>query len=268
MSISASYSTWGLFGWLARIFSPRRDGRSPAMIRTLHIINKVLEEIEITRKRMEERYSDLAKKAKEAAIKGDKDHHEILLVEMDEVSKLIALMEHAKKSVFQIRLRLETMLEMGNTFDQLPEIMNVISDLKPILARITPELMERMSELEKEVSSIMASTSIPPVYGRARPKEVEVDSISNELKNELKDLLPPRNESNKYTLDDSAAKVEVSRRRNNVDINVVKKWLLDEIKLSNGFLDIESFTRKYGVDKKTVLKILNMLYEEGKIVFK
>lgn len=266
MSISASYSTWGLLGWLARIFSPKKDGRSLAMIRTLHIINKVLEEIEITRKRMEERYSDLAKKAKEAATKGDKDHHEILLVEMDEVSKLIALMEHAKKSVFQIRLRLETMLEMGNTFDQLPEIMSVISDLKPILARITPELMERMTELEKEVSSIMASTSIPPVYGRAKPKEL--DSISSELRNELKDLLPPHNESSKCTLNNNVVMMEVPRRRSNVDINIVKKWLLDEIRSSNGFLDIESFTRKYGVDKKTVLETLNKLYEEGKIVFK
>ncbi len=272
MSISAGYGSGGplsWFGWFTRLFGSRKDERSPAILKTLHIIAKVLEEIEITRRRMEDRYNDLAKKAKEAALKGDRDHHKILLIEMDEVGKLIALMEHAKKSVYQIQLRLETMLEMGNTFDQLPEIMNVISNLKPMLAKVTPELMEKMAELEKEVSSIMASTTIPPIYGKVKPKNVDVGTDAAE---ELRDLLPPQNTPTPQIIGYGGSwyKQESTRNttKNNVGIDVVKKWLLDEIMLTNGFLDIEAFIRKYGVDKTTVLKALNKLYEEGKIVFK
>lgn len=269
MSISAGYGSgrplsW--FTWISRLFSSKKDERSPAILKTLHTLAKVREEIEITRKRMEDRYNDLAKKAKEAALKGDRDHHEILLAEMDEVSKFIALIEKAKKSVYQIQLRLETMLEMGGTFDELPEVMNVISNLKPVLAKITPDLMEKMAELEKEVSNIMASTTIPPIYGKMKPKGV---SVSSEVSEELKELLPPQNTP--ISLATGYGGSQHRRNtvvKNNVGIDVVKKWLLDEIMLANGFLDIDAFMRKYGVDKTTVLRALNKLYEEGKIVFK
>lgn len=269
MSISAGgYGvgrSLGWFSWFARLFSSRKDERSPAIIRTLHTIAKVLEEIDITRKRMESRYSDLAKKAKDAALKGDKDHHKILLVEMDEVSKLIALMVHAKKSIYQIKLRLETMLEMGNTFDQLPEVMETISSLKPLLAKVTPDLMEKMAELEKQVSSIMATTTLPPVYGKVVPKKT-----ANGSPEELKELLPPQENER---LEKEAVAVGYAPGgstiySNNVDLETIKKWLLDEIRITNGFIDLDMFSKKYGVDRSKVIKALNSLYEEGKIVFR
>ncbi|MCD6488550.1 MAG: hypothetical protein J7K21_04930 [Desulfurococcales archaeon] len=259
MSIATYKGSFGgPLGWLARLFRGRKSDKSPALIKTLHLLNKMIEDIEVTRKRMEDRYNDLAKKARDAALHGDKDNHNIFINEMEEISKFIALVIHAKKSMMQIKLRLETMLEMGDTLDQLPEIMTELTNLKPLLARITPELVDRMVELEKQVVSIMSATSIPPVYGKAKPSN-HVKTSATTLN--VKELMPPK------TVPQPKA-VAIARNVNKVSLSTIKKWLLEEIMITSGFLDIDAFTRKYGVTKQIVLEALNELHEEGRIIIK
>ncbi len=248
-------SRGGPFSWILRLF--KRDSRSPAMIRTVQLLERMIGDLEITRKRMEDRYNDLERKARDAAIKGDRDHHNIFINEMKEISKFIALVIQAKKSLMQIKLRLETMLDMGNTLDMFPDIISELNTLKPLLARITPDLVDKMAELEKSVINIMTSTSLPNLYGKAKPKKETMDQHIG-----IEELIPP----NDVPIPRKTY-VQVARM-NRVSMDVVKKWLLEEIRITNGFIQLEAFSRKYGVPKEAVIDALHQLSREGKIIIK
>lgn len=257
MSVSTYQPRGGPFSWVLRLFGFRRDIRSPAIMKTVQLLNRMISDLEVTRRRMEDRYDDLERKAREAALKGDKDNHNIFINEMSEISKFIALVIQAKKSLMQIKLRLETMLDMGNTLDMLPDIISELSTLKPLLARITPDLLDKMTELEKSVINIMSSTSLPNLYGKVEPKK---ETVTQKI--DLKELLPPNNIPTKTAIATQAL------RASRVSLTVIKKWLLEEIRLTNGFIQLESFARKYGVPKEAVIEALHELSDEGKIVIK
>ncbi len=259
MSVSTYQPRGGPFTWVLRLFGFKRDVRSPAIMKTVQLLNKMIGDLEVTRKRMEDRYDDLERKAREAALKGDKDNHNIFINEMSEISKFIALVIQAKKSLMQIKLRLETMLDMGNTLDMFPDIISELSTLKPLLARITPDLLDKMTELEKSVINIMSSTSLPNLYGKVEPKK---GSAIKKMDLDLKELLPPNNVPTRP----ATARQALSASR--VSLTVIKKWLLEEIRLTNGFIQLESFARKYGVPKEAILEALHELSDEGKIVIK
>ncbi|RLG83289.1 MAG: hypothetical protein DRO40_05090 [Thermoprotei archaeon] len=257
MSASTYQPRGGPFSWVLRLFGFKRDVRSPAIMKTVQLLNKMIGDLEVTRKKMEDRYDDLERKAREAALKGDRDNHNIFINEMSEISKFIALVIQAKKSLMQIKLRLETMLDMGNTLDMFPDIISELSTLKPLLARITPDLLDKMTELEKSVINIMSSTSLPNLYGKVEPKkESAVQKI------DLNELLPPN------TVPAKPATARQALRASRVSLTVIKKWLLEEIRLTNGFIQLESFARKYGVPKEAILEALHELSDEGKIVIK
>ena len=257
MSVSTYQPRGGPFSWVLRLFGFKRDVRSPAIMKTVQLLNKMIGDLEVTRKRMEDRYDDLERKAREAALKGDRDNHNIFINEMSEISKFIALVIQAKKSLMQIKLRLETMLDMGNTLDMFPDIISELSTLKPLLARITPDLLDKMTELEKSVINIMSSTSLPNLYGKVEPKKE-----STVQKIDLNELLPPN------TVPARPTTARQALRASRVSLTVIKKWLLEEIRLTNGFIQLESFARKYGVPKEAVLEALHELSDEGKIVIK
>ena len=257
MSVSTYQPRGGPFSWVLRLFGFKRDVRSPAIMKTVQLLNRMIGDLEVTRKRMEDRYDDLERKAREAALKGDRDNHNIFINEMSEISKFIALVIQAKKSLMQIKLRLETMLDMGNTLDMLPDIISELSTLKPLLARITPDLLDKMTELEKSVINIMSSTSLPNLYGKVEPKKE-----STVQKIDLNELLPPN------TVPARPATARQALRASRVSLTVIKKWLLEKIRLTNGFIQLESFARKYGVPKEAVLEALHELSDEGKIVIK
>ncbi len=247
-------------GWLIRVLGFRRDNRTPALMKTLHLLDRMIKDLDATYNRMEKRYEDLSRKAKDAALRGDRDNHNIFINEMNEISKFLALVFHAKKSLTQIKIRLETMVEMGDTFDLLPEILAEISNLKPLLARVTPDILDKMTELEKSVASILSETSIPNLYGTIKPKKTE--TTTNKAIN-LEELLPP-----KKPIETRVALSTGYRVGSNISKSVVKKWLLEEIMITNGFLDIEAFVRKYNVSKEIVLEALSELSREGRIVLK
>lgn len=256
MSVMTSTSStgWGL-GIFGRLFRGRKSSKASMLTRMIYILDRIVDDLDASRKRMEDRYNDLAKKAKAAALKGDKESHNIFLNEMDEVSKFIALIVHAKKYVLQIKLRLETMLEIGESIEQLPAIMSELSNLKPVLAKVTPYVVEKISEFERLAAEILASTSIPSVYGKVRPENKGEGSTIN-----IEELLPPKNMPSRQSTQ--------GVRYNRVSLSLIKKWLLEEISLTNGFLIIDDFVRKYGVSKEAVLEALRQLHEEGKILIR
>ncbi len=262
MSTTAYQPSGGLLGWITRVFRFRRQTASPAIVKTVQLLNRMIGDLEVTRKRMDERYNDLARKARDAALKNDRDNYNIFYNEMSEIAKFISLVVHAKKSLMQIKLRLETMLEMGNALDAFPDIISELNTLKPLLARITPSLVDKMAELERNVISIMSSTSLPSLYGSSKPKELA--EVSREGKLDLSELLPPKEPV--FTVKSVAEKTAVKTTK--VTLTVIKKWLLEEIRLTGGFIQVEAFSRKYGVPKDSVIEALRELSEEGKIIIK
>ena len=260
MSI-ATGRTGGFLSWLRGLFGVlHRNEKSPAIAKTLGIINKMIDDLEVNRKKMEERYSDLSRKAKEAASRGDKKSQEIFLNEVEEILRYMGLIDHAIHSLTQIKLRLETMMEVGDTLDQMPVIMGQLARLREMLAPLAPDVLQHMSELEREVANIITSTSIPDVYKANKLERNKEATSSIDYASLLEELRPPRETPKRIPV--------YANNMNRVSIRVIKKWLLEEIMRTNGFLDIDAFTRKYCVPKQVVLEALNQLSEEGRIIIK
>ncbi|MEM2579128.1 MAG: hypothetical protein QXN03_02525, partial [Desulfurococcaceae archaeon] len=97
-------------------------------------------------------------------------------------------------------------------------------------------------ELEKIAINIVSSTGLPNIYGKTLPKE-EVDVVK---KMELEDLSPPTN----------------------VPMEVIKAWLIEEVKSLNGIINLDIVSKKYNVSKEQVMLALKELEREGRILIK
>ncbi|MEM1533312.1 MAG: hypothetical protein QW369_01395 [Desulfurococcaceae archaeon] len=241
--MSTTTSTLPSFiNWFTKVFSIGRRDRPEELAKMIAILEGMIGELDVTRKKVEDRQSYLVGKARDAGLKGDKESQQIYIAELEEIGKLLSIVIQAKRFLLQVKLRLETVVEMSDVLRTIPEVLSTLQPLKPMLARIAPDMVEKVSELEKIAINIVSSTGLPNIYGKTLPKE-EVDVVK---KMELEDLSPPTN----------------------VPMEVIKAWLIEEVKSLNGIINLDIVSKKYNVSKEQVMLALKELEREGRILIK
>lgn len=242
--MSTTTSTLPSFiNWFTKVFGIGRRDRPEELARMIAILEGMIGELDVTRKKVEDRQSYLVGKARDAGLKGDKESQQIYIAELEEISKLLSIVLQAKRFLLQVKLRLETVVEMSDVLRTIPEVLSTLQPLKPMLARIAPDMVEKVSELEKIAINIVSSTGLPNIYGKTLPKE-EVDTAVKKM--ELEELSPPTN----------------------VPIEVIKAWLIEEVRSLNGIINLDIVSKKYNVSKEQVVLALKELEREGKILIK
>ncbi len=241
--MSAATSTLPSFiNWFTKVFGIGRRDRPEELAKMIAILEGMISELDVTRRKVEDRQSYLVGKARDSGLKGDKESQQIYIAELEEIGKLLSIVLQAKRFLLQVKLRLETVVEMSDVLRTIPEVLSTLQPLKPMLARIAPDMVEKISELEKIAINIVSSTGLPNIYGKALAKE-EVDAVK---KMELEELSPPTN----------------------VPMEVVKAWLIEEVKSLNGIINLDMVSKKYNISKEQVILALKELEREGKILIR
>ncbi len=246
----------GLLGLFRGILPWARDERVRTLMQAAASLQQLLDEMDSTINRMEQRYRELARKAEEALSSKNKLEHDSFIQEMEEVNKYITLVYTMRQNIFKVKLRIDTIINMGTGLEQLPQVIREIQAIKELLEPVVPQLATELSQVEQQVSRVLAATSVPDtLVPSAKPGSSGRGAVDEAAG--YRDLLPPRTQPVTRQAEAKAATRVVSK-------SVVKKWLLHELSMTQ-VLDIRGFTAKYRVPRSLVLEALYELEKEGRI---
>ncbi len=113
--------------------------------------------------------------------------------------------------------------------------------------REIPVARETPTSVIKEKKTIQTPSSPSPAIPEAQ-KEIATTSKPSQ---------PTRIESRE---ENTAALVE-----KNIPLHIIEEWILQELRVNNGVLDLKTFEHKYGVSRKLVFEALNSLESKGLI---
>jgi len=263
MSLSASWNT-NLWSRLLGLFRAPKDPVLKNLRESMYMLDKMASFIDSTRRVLEEKYEEHQRRAKLYASEGKRDYQAIFEEESKHISTLLTLFSKVYYDLIRVRYRLETISMVEEPMKLLPEIAQELDMIKPEIERIAPELTVMLHEVRRRIASIMATTSTS-LEAFATLYNDEKTSSSVEVKEskqfaELKSLpLPPR--SPPVTAIKSAPTVE----NKPLNINTVKKLIIEEIKKSGGVFVVNDFARKHEIPIHVVKEALKKLEEEGLI---
>ena len=217
-------------------------------------------------RRLRDRDKELYEKVIRAQIEGDIAKATIYAQEISDIRKIIKIIYTAYLAIEKVRIKLDTVKELQGVSLVLLPIMKVLNQLKEQIRGISPEVAMALDSILSSVNSIAIETGVlseknvvPTVI------DEEAQKILNETKkmaeSKLKELLPelPYPPSETSTKQQVELKVEVPKQKR----KVTEEDLLDYIKQTGGFLDVEHFSKLYNVDKDEVLNLLKSLAEKG-----
>ncbi len=254
-------------GLFSRIFGFRSssDPIRKTIAEAIAQIDRMLLNIEGTINNLKEMQEEHSRKAEMFARQGKNEYEKIFLDELTHISKLLSIFDLVRIDLVRVKVRLKTLTHVEEPLKHLPEIIQELEMIKPKIEKIAPDLAMAVMEIERKVSSIMTSTNLsnsplPEIQGSS--------SINTAIKKAepLKKKLPPLPPEGEPI--GSAQLVMASKRTSmnvRASIDLIKTWLIEEIKSTGGVLDISSFCKKYGVTRSQIFMALQMLEREGKI---
>lgn len=257
MSLSTSGGR-GFIGWITSIFkrSPK-DPISKKIYEAISVVDRMITSIDITKRSLTQASQEHSRKARQFAEEGKKHYEEIFLQELEHIGGIMSVLEKTKVDLIRIKTRLSTIATMERPLRELPEVIEELRVLRPQIEKIMPQLTLMMTEVERKVQDIIATTNIPgsPLLPYNYHTELPETPVNEPGK------LPPLPPESSPPVKTGSAEALASP----VSIGTVKKWILYEIRSNGGVLDIGSFTRKYNVSKTLVLLALRQLEKEGRI---
>ena len=245
----------GVLGLVRNIFHGHGDERSRALMQAAAMLDGLLGEMDVTLRKMEDRYRELARKAEEALNARRRDEYEGFMQEMDEVAKYMSVLQAIKQSVFKVKLRIDTIVNMGGGFENLAVAIRELHAIRQVIEPIVPELTESLVKIERQVSQVLASSSLPDSFAQQRRDGGLAEESA------IEDLFPPHMKPSRLNV---SARPRAAAAVAEVDMRLVKKWLLHELSV-NPVFEIRAFCEKYNVPRPVVLRALRELEEEGYI---
>ena len=216
-------------------------------------------------RRLRDRDKELYEKVVRAQIEGDVAKATIYAQEISDIRKIIKIIYTAYLAIEKVRIKLDTVKELQGVSLVLLPIMKVLNQLKDQIRGVSPEVAMALDSITSSVNSIAIETGVlseksvvPTVI------DEEAQKILNETKkmaeSKLKELLPelPYPPSEAPRREVLEVKVEQKQKR-----KISENELLDYIKQTGGFLDVDHFSKLYNVEKDEVLNLLKTLAEKG-----
>jgi len=261
MSLSTSWNN-GFFNKLIGLFKGPRDPVSKNLRDAIYILDKMANFIDSTKKNLQEKYEEHQRRAKLFASEGKKEYEQIYLEESKHISTLISLFTKVYFDLIRVRNRLETIMLVEEPMALLPEIAHELDAIKPEIERLAPELAMMLYEVKRRINSIMSASRIDAILGieQSTPNPA---SQSKDLLPPLPPREPPVKTSRQSEVDRQSINIPVNKPAMN--INEVKKLILDEIKRTGNIFVISDFAKKYGLPTQVVKDALKKLEEEGLI---
>lgn len=282
-------STSAIKGGFASFFSILRS-RDPAkreILESIVLIEKMLRSLESTRKSLETLAEEYKKKAKTPG--QDSEIAKIIEEEAKNVHAYLSLITKTVHDLTRVKYRLETLTHIEEPLKVIPEILRELKNIEPELERINPQLLTHIKMLEQRVTSILVATSPAlqnntSVYYQLRAGEAE-NSIAQQAPVQHKHISSEQTSTSSKrevasekqatplttTPPGSILKEHVSelrkevRESNTLPLHIIEQWVLNELKITAGVLDLGIFAKKYGVPREKILEALYSLEKKGLI---
>lgn len=284
MDMSIATGT-GVLGRFLSIFRAK-DPLKREIVYSINTIDKILRSLEVTKKSLEAVAEEHKKRIK--ASDGDKEFTKILEEETRNIHGYLNLMTKSIYDLMRVKYRLETLFYVEEPLKVLPEVLEELRSVEPVIEKINPQLLSQIRTLEQKVAGLLAMSSMntPALYSAlpstsAHDQQVQkqhqvspVPEKSAQMNNkttvqliqEYESLQPPSKPLTKQSIMQSAPTAPIIKQEVNVPLNVVEQWILLELKQTAGILDLSAFEKKYGVPRALVLEALRSL--ESKNVVK
>ncbi|MEM4541903.1 MAG: hypothetical protein QW159_01980 [Desulfurococcaceae archaeon] len=275
----------GVLGRFLSIFRAK-DPLKREIVYSINTIDKILRSLEVTKKSLEAVAEEHKKRIK--ASDGDKEFTKILEEETRNIHGYLNLMTKSIYDLMRVKYRLETLFYVEEPLKVLPEVLEELRSVEPVIEKINPQLLSQIRTLEQKVAGLLAMSSMntPALYSAlpstsAHDQQVQkqhqvspVPEKSAQMNNkttvqliqEYESLQPPSKPLTKQSIMQSAPTAPIIKQEVNVPLNVVEQWILLELKQTAGILDLSAFEKKYGVPRALVLEALRSL--ESKNVVK
>jgi len=253
----------------------------------------MLRYLEASKKNLETLVEEHKKKLKTSS-----DDKELARIIDEEIKNAYGYLSMITKTIYdlsKVKYRLETLIYVEEPLRILPEVLEELRLVEPLVEKINPQLINQIRALEQRVAGIIAMSSsyIPGITGtlqqalttsrqkepvtsevvrQALREEVKQSLVQNQVKPSIIESekaaptpvlekpipvqLPPVSEQVKGSI---VNQVEEKATVASVPLHVVEQWILSELNASKGVLDVALFEKKYGVKRDKVLEALRSL---------
>ena len=254
-------------GLFSRIFGFRSssDPIRETIAEAIAQIDRILLNIEGTINNLKEMRAEHSRKAEMFASQGKDEYQKIFLDELEHISKLLSVFNYVQMYLTRVKIRLKTLTHVEEPLRHLPGIIQELEMIKPEIEKVAPDLVTSVMEIERKVSSLISSTNLTNYPLPGIHDSSQINTSSKQVKQARKTLppLPPEGDPVRPVQLVMTPEKKLANMR--VSIDLVKAWLIEEIRSTGGILDISSFCKKYGVTRSQVFMALQMLEREGKI---
>lgn len=214
-------------------------------------------------RRLKERDKELFEKVVRAQIEGDVARATIYAQEISDIRKMIKIIYTAYLAIEKVRLKLDTVQELQGVSLVLFPVMKILGELKDQIKGVAPEVALALDSITSSVNSIAIETgaiserSVVPAMVDEQAKQI-LDEAQKMAEVKVREILPELPHPPTELPKPRAQAIQIKRQ-------LTEDMLLDYIRSTGGFLDLEYISKNYGVDKVEVLNLLKRLEQKGLI---
>jgi len=214
-------------------------------------------------RRLKERDKELFEKVVRAQIEGDVARATIYAQEISDIRKMIKIIYTAYLAIEKVRLKLDTVQELQGVSLVLFPVMKILGELKDQIKGVAPEVALALDSITSSVNSIAIETgaiserSVVPAIVDEQAKQI-LDEAQKMAEVKVREILPELPHPPTELPKPRAQAIQIKRQ-------LTEDMLLDYIRSTGGFLDLEYISKNYGVDKVEVLNLLKRLEQKGLI---
>lgn len=214
-------------------------------------------------RRLKDRDKELFEKVVRAQVEGDQPKAKIYAQEIADIRRIIKVIYTAFLAIEKVRLKLDTVQELQGVSLVLYPVAKILGDLKDQIKGIAPEVAIALDSIISSVNGIAVETGaindrgVVPAVVDEQARQI-LDEAQKMAEVKVRELLPdlphpPIEQSSRVSQSRPAVR------------KITERELLDYIVNNGGFLDIEHFSKVYGVEKQEVVKLLEVLKSKGLI---
>lgn len=214
-------------------------------------------------RRLKERDKELFEKVVRAQIEGDVARATIYAQEISDIRKMIKIIYTAYLAIEKVRLKLDTVQELQGVSLVLFPVMKILGELKDQIKGVAPEVALALDSITSSVNSIAIETgaiserSVVPAMVDEQAKQI-LDEAQKMAEVKVREILPELPHPPTELPKPRAQAIQIKRQ-------LTEDMLLDYIRSTGGFLDLELISKNYGVDKVEILNLLKRLEQKGLI---
>ncbi len=262
---------------------PRRTSLKRQISEVIYRLEIQMEKLDETLTRLRSRDNELLEKTVKAYIAKDFARASIYASEIAELRKMAKIVLASRLALERVKVRLETIVELGDIATVIAPLVPVLKSLKTQLSGIIPEISIELEEITNSMNTMLlevgqvaaATASTPMLTEEAKKVLLEAQALAEEKIKENFPKIPPQIKIPKLeeattripiALDIAAAQTAPTKpTKIKMSIKELENKVLEYIKSHRGFIDVNECAEVFGVHREDILKALRSLEKKGKI---